>query len=153
MMKMANLLGLILFNEQDCLCCSLCYSRWSHRDTQGMQKAGSHSVAASELKLCKLPAQVSLGRRQQGTWNLTNLAINFCMKAALSDHPNGPFSFASNSRCQSREEHEREPAYLINISPCLVTCILGISAIKVPSIDVASSLFEPIKAFSTHNMP
>lgn len=77
------------------------------------------------------------------------------MKAALSDHPKGPLSSASKSSQQQmpREEQEHEPAYLINISPCLVTCILGLSAINVVSIEVSSSFFEHIKAFSTHDIP
>lgn len=152
---MTNILGLVSFNEQDCLCCSLCYSRWSYRDTQGMQKAGSCSATASELELCELPAQLRLGRRQQDTWNLTKLAINCCMKAALSDHPKGPPSSASKRIQQQmpREEQKHEPAYLIDISPCLVTCSLGLSAINVASIHVSSSFFEPFKAFSTHDIP
>lgn len=119
-----------------------------------MQKAGSCSSAASELELCELPPQLRLGRRQQDTWNLTKLAINCCMQAALSDHPKGPLSSASKTSQQQmpREEQEHDPAYLIDISPCLMTCILGLSAINVASIDVSSSFSELIKAFSTHNI-
>lgn len=120
-----------------------------------MQKAGSCSVAAPELELRELPAQLRLGRRRQGTWSLTKLAIDCCMKAALSDHPKGPLSSASKTSQQQmpKEEQEHGPAYLIDISPCLTTCVLGFSAINVASIDVSSSLFEPIKASSTHDVP
>lgn len=142
-MYMTNLLGLFSFNKQDCLCGSLCYSRWSHRDTQGIQKPGSCSAAASELELWELPTQIRLGR-QQDTWNLTKLAINCCLKAALSDHPKGLLSSASSTSQQQmpREEQEHEPAYLINISPCLVTCILGLSAIRVASTDASRTFFS-----------
>jgi len=120
-----------------------------------MQKAGSCSAAASEQELCELPTQLRSGRRQQDTWNLAKLAINGCMKAALSDDPRGPFSSASKSSQQQmpREEQEHEPAYQINISPRLVTFIMGLSAINMASINVSSSFFEPIKAFGTHNIP
>lgn len=121
------------------------------RSSQEMQKAGSCSAAAAAgLELCELPKQLRLGMRQQDIWNLTKLAISCCMKAALSDYPKGRLSSASKSSQQqiTRAEQEQEPAYLIDIYPCPVFCILRLSAVNVASIVASSSLYELIKPLS-----
>lgn len=143
---MTNLLGLISFYKQDCLCCSLCCSRWSHRDhPRRCRKLG----AAAELEWCELPKQLRWGMRQQDTWNLTKLAISCCMKAALADYPKGLLGSASKSRQQQMTRAGASVSNRYLSLPCVLH--LETFSVNVASIVASSSLYELIKAFITYN--
>lgn len=120
-MQMTNALGLVSFSEGDCLRCRRRYGRGSLRDSQGRQISRSCSAGAT-----RAAPLLPVGTGQRDTWTSTSLPISCCRKAALPDHPKGPLARHPSGQQMPREEQEHEPAYLIDVSPCLVTCASGI---------------------------
>lgn len=85
-MQMTNLLGLVSFNEQDCLCRRQCRSRWSHGDSRGGGQRGRVRCSCTAGAARAAP-WLPVGSGQRDAWTSTSLPIKCGTKAALSNHP------------------------------------------------------------------